>query len=145
MSSNKSAKNKLIKLYGAECFIEKLKLRQDDGKRYYSSKKEYQRMKQLTYHHILEKSKGGKATIENGALLSAENHAWFHRQTASTQSKLKYIFQQYKLGALEIENGRVVNNDIINFVCQVTKDKKIGGKNNESVKSRRCRKKPQRT
>lgn len=27
MSSNKSAKNKLIELYGEECFIEKLHLR----------------------------------------------------------------------------------------------------------------------
>lgn len=96
MSSNKSAKNKLIKLYGAECFIEKLKLRQDDGKRYYSSKKEYQRMKQLTYHHILERSKGGKATVENGALLSAENHAWFHRQPEEARRAMNEIFQQYK-------------------------------------------------
>ena len=29
MSDNKRAKEKLIKLYGAECFIEKLKLRKD--------------------------------------------------------------------------------------------------------------------
>lgn len=61
MSSNKSAKQKLIKLYGAECFIEKLQLRKDDKPRTYTSKGQYHRMKQLTYHHILEKSKGRKS------------------------------------------------------------------------------------
>ena len=29
MSSNKRAKEELIRIYGAECFIEKLKLRKD--------------------------------------------------------------------------------------------------------------------
>lgn len=53
MSSNKSAKNKLIELYGEECFIDKLHLRPTREK--YKSKGQYKRMKQLTYHHILEK------------------------------------------------------------------------------------------
>lgn len=57
MSSNKKAKEKLIQLYGAECFIEKLHLRKDKDRKY-TSKGQYKRMKQLTYHHILEKSKG---------------------------------------------------------------------------------------
>ena len=64
MSSNKNAKEKLIQLYGAECFIDKLHLRPDHERRY-KGKGQYERMKQLTYHHILEKSKGGRATVEN--------------------------------------------------------------------------------
>ena len=56
MSSNKRAKERLIELYGDECFIDKLHLRKD-GERRYTSKGQYKRMKQLTYHHILEKSK----------------------------------------------------------------------------------------
>lgn len=63
--SNKSVKEKLIKLYGPECFIEKLHLRQDSMPRRYTSKSQMKRMKQLTYHHIREKRNGGKATIEN--------------------------------------------------------------------------------
>lgn len=102
MSSNKSAKNKLIELYGKECFIDKLKLRPSDDKTYYSSKKQYQRMKQLTYHHIRMKSKGGKATIENGALLSAENHSWFHKQPKAEQERMNNAFQEYKR---EVDSG----------------------------------------
>lgn len=67
--SNKGAKTKLIKLYGEECFIDKLHLRPpEDTPKKYTSKGQLKRMKQLTYHHILEKSKGGKATVENRSI-----------------------------------------------------------------------------
>lgn len=94
--SNKKAKERLIQLYGAECFIEKLHLRVDKEPRKYTSKGQYKRMKQLTYHHIREKQHGGKATVENGALLSAENHEWFNKQTKEAQRQMNELFQQYK-------------------------------------------------
>lgn len=34
--------------------------------------------KDLTYHHILKKSDGGKETIENGALLMPISHQYLH-------------------------------------------------------------------
>ena len=97
--SNKRAKQKLIRLYGAECFIEKLHLREDTEPRRYTSKGQYKRMKQLTYHHIREKSNGGQATIENGALLSAENHIWFNKQSEEAQKQMNELFQKYKQSA----------------------------------------------
>ena len=69
MSSNKNAKNKLIELYGAECFIEKLHLRPDKQKVRYTGKGQMQKMKELTFHHILEKRNGGKATVENRSVV----------------------------------------------------------------------------
>lgn len=95
MSSNKKAKERLIELYGAECFVEKLHLRKDKN-RIYKGKKQKEKMKQLTYHHILEKRNGGHATVENGALLSAENHAWFNKQSSQAQAQMNQIFQEYK-------------------------------------------------
>ena len=95
MSSNKRAKEALIRLYGKECFIEKLHLR-PDTERKYTGKAQYHRMKQLTYHHIEMKKDGGKATIENGALLSAENHEWFNRQSKEKQRQMNDMFQEYK-------------------------------------------------
>ena len=94
--SNKRARKKLIKLYGAECFIEKLHLRTDTEPRQYTSKGQYKRMKQLTYHHIREKQYGGKATVENGAILSEENHIWFNEQSKEAQKQMNELFQQYK-------------------------------------------------
>ena len=70
MSSNKRAREELERLYGKECFIEKLHLRRDNKPRKYKSKSQMKKMKALTYHHVLPKSLGGKATIENGVLLS---------------------------------------------------------------------------
>ena len=94
--SNKKAKERLIQLYGAECFIEKLHLRVDKEPRRYKSKGQYKRMKQLTYHHIRERQNGGKATVENGALLSAENHEWFNKQSKEAQKQMNELFQKYK-------------------------------------------------
>ena len=94
--SNKRAKEKLIELYGAECFIEKLHLRKDTEPRQYTSKGQYKRMKQLTYHHIREKQYGGKATVENGAILSEENHIWFNEQSKEAQRQMNELFQRYK-------------------------------------------------
>ena len=101
--SNKKARKKLIKLYGAECFIEKLHLRKDTEQ--YTGKRQYEKMKQLTYHHIREKQHGGKATVENGALLSAENHAWFNKQSKEAQEEMNKKFQQYKECKVEFVNN----------------------------------------
>ena len=60
MNNNRSAKQILIERYGSECFIEKLHLRPSTEPREYKSKGQMQKMKQLTYHHILEKRKGRK-------------------------------------------------------------------------------------
>lgn len=92
--SNKRIKEKMIKIYGAKCFIDKLQLRKD--KQIYTGKAQYQKMKQLTYHHIVPKCKGGKATIENGALLSVENHIWFNKQSKKRQKSMNNKFQEYK-------------------------------------------------
>ena len=89
--SNKKARKKLIKLYGAECFIEKLHLRKDTELRQYTGKGQYEKMK-----HIREKQHGGKATVENGALLSEENHIWFNEQSKESQKQMNELFQKYK-------------------------------------------------
>ena len=101
--SNKKAKQDLIKHYGAQCFIERLHLRQDTEPRHYTGKSQKAKMKQLTYHHIRMKKDGGQATRENGALLSNENHIWFHQQSDSTQGYMNAIFQEFKRQVDECE------------------------------------------
>ena len=112
MSDNKKAKNELIKYYGAECFIEKLKLRRDTTPRTYTSKGQMKRMKQLTYHHIRMRKDGGDSSRENGALLSAENHQWFHKQNEHTQGYMNALFQEYKR---QVDECRVVLCDELNL------------------------------
>lgn len=139
MSSNKSVKEKMIRIYGAECFIEKLHLRKDKERRY-TGKGQLKRMKQLTYHHIKMKKDGGRATIENGALLSAENHAWFHKQSPEKQSEMNRAFQEYKIAFAElttegIKQAQRIEIDMSNCMTIPLEN------NRETTKQRRAREK----
>ena len=95
MGGNKSVKQKMIQRYGKIDFLDALKIKVPECKKY-KSKNQLKRMKEITYHHIKEKSKGGEATVENGALLTVEHHVWFHQQTPEMQKKLNNAFQEYK-------------------------------------------------
>jgi len=125
---NKRAKEELIRRYGAECFIDRLHLR-DDKDRKYTGKGQYKRMKQLTYHHIKMRKDGGKANVENGALLSADNHSWFHQQPIQRQREMNDMFQELKreLDHIGIEYVDDLETPIkVNAVSiSVTKDKHV--------------------
>lgn len=95
MGGNKSVKQKMIQRYGKIDFLDALKIKIPECKKY-KSKNQLKRMKEITYHHIKEKSKGGEATVENGALLTVEHHVWFHQQSPETQKILNDAFQEYK-------------------------------------------------
>lgn len=109
MSRNKKVKEQMVRIFGKECFIEKLRLRDTSGLTY-KSKGQYKRMKSLSYHHVRMKSCGGKATIENGAILSVENHQWFHKQPKEEQERMNGMFQQYKRN---VENGNIQECQVI--------------------------------
>ena len=99
---NRKAKEALIRLYGPECFIDKLGLRPEKDRKY-TGKGQYEKMKMLTYHHIKERCKGGQATVQNGAILSLDNHQWFNKQSKEKQAEMNKAFQEYKKCAIVIE------------------------------------------
>lgn len=109
MSSNTNAKRKTIALYGNKCFIEELGLRSKDevnsDLKRFKSKKQRAIMDELTYHHIIEKCKGGKATVENGAILRNINHQWFNRLSKEKQKEINNLFQEYKA---KIDKERII-------------------------------------
>ena len=101
MSKNKGTRDLMLKKYGAKCFIEELGLRTKaeinaDLKRF-KSKGQRKKMDELTYHHIMEKSKGGETTERNGAILRAINHQWLHRLSPERQAEINRLLQEYKL------------------------------------------------
>lgn len=118
MSSNKSIKEKMIAKYGAKCFIEILHLREKPVM-HYKSRGQMKKMKALTYHHIKEKQSGGKATEENGALLSVENHAWFNKQSKEKQAEMNQAFQEYKrefkLGIAQVTTKGIEKAEVIDL------------------------------
>lgn len=138
-SNNKRAKEELIRRYGAECFIEKLKLRKDVEPRKYKGKGQMKKMKQLTYHHIRMKKDGGRATVENGALLSAENHAWFHKQNSQDQAIMNAMFQEYKK---QYQECQVVFVDKLNLGFEIkAMEFSIGEKEQKKEKYNRAKEK----
>lgn len=103
--SNKNAKNEIIRITGPKCFIEELGIRtkeevEADLKRF-KGKSQYKKMSELTYHHIKEKCKGGRADFENGAIFRNINHIWFNGLSQEKQKEINELCQQYKKSCLE--------------------------------------------
>ena len=100
MGGNRQAKEELIRIFGPECFIEKLHLRPkanlEEDRKKYIARGQLNLMDQLTYHHILERCRGGKATVENGELLKYINHQWLHRLPEAQRQYINGLFQEYK-------------------------------------------------
>ena len=69
MSSNKSARQELERLFGKKCMIEELGIRYIPKKQRRTIKGYTKYDECLTYHHIKEKHEGGKATADNGGLI----------------------------------------------------------------------------
>lgn len=96
---NQKIRKEMINKYGEKCFIEELHLRdkkdiEKEFKLY--GKKQRKVMDELTYHHIVEKCKGGATTEENGAILRNINHRWFNRLSKEKQAEINRLFQIYK-------------------------------------------------
>ena len=94
MATNRKSRSALVRMYGRECFVEKLNLRK--GRILYTGKNNTKKMHELTYHHIKMKKDAGESTPENGALINFGNHIWFHQQTEKRQEELNQAFQDYK-------------------------------------------------
>ena len=96
---NQRVRKEMINKYGEKCFIEELHLRdkkdiEKEFKLY--GKKQRKVMDELTYHHIIERCKGGATTEENGAILRNINHRWFNRLSKEKQAEINRLFQVYK-------------------------------------------------
>ena len=96
MSSNKSARQELERVFGKVCMIEELGIRNipKEKRRKLAGYTKYDDV--LTYHHIKEKHIGGSATFENGALVRGYNHRWLHTLEPSQIEKINQAMQDYK-------------------------------------------------
>lgn len=83
LKSNKDAKIKLINDFGEMCFL----------------LGNITKKNMLTYHHILAKRNGGKATYDNGALLCLCEHQMFNvleNKNKRYAEEVNEGFQEYK-------------------------------------------------
>lgn len=80
--------------------------------------------------------------VENGALLSAENHAWFHKQSIEKQNEMNKAFQEYKIavGTFDTQKIREYKPITINMDEHITIPL-IEGRDRGTRKQRRAREK----
>lgn len=107
MSRNDAARRDLERLFGKICFIEKLGIR-------YIPPKDRKKLKGyskyddvITYHHIQERHTGGKATVENGALVRGYNHKWLHSLPDREKQLVNDAMQEYKASVLRAKSKGV--------------------------------------
>ena len=93
MASNKATRELMYQLYGKKCMLCGYK-----PKRSFTKKK---CRNPLTYHHMIEKSEGGEATVENGAILCTKCHTWFNKQSKQVQRQMNNYFRKYKMEHLK--------------------------------------------
>lgn len=97
---NSECRRLLEKRYGKGCFMERAGIRKitpEEEEKMKRTIKGFKRLdRRMTYHHIKEKSRGGKATIENGANLAAYNHQWLHQQPEDVKDEINERLQAFK-------------------------------------------------
>ena len=130
MSSNKSAKNALIEIYGKHCMFERARIAERieamGGIRTYKSYVAEKRFKgkkiakQLTYHHLVHKSDSGKATVENGALVDATAHAYLHSLPRRQEEIINNMLRAYKINAMAFTTEEVLDHASVEFDTELT-------------------------
>lgn len=106
MSKNSGPRKKLERVFGKICFIEELGIRNipQEERRKIKGYTKYD--DKITFHHIKEKSKGGKATFENGALFKGYNHRWFHTLPEEDKDKINNSIIEFKVAFMQATRKR---------------------------------------
>lgn len=116
--NNKRAKEELMELYGKGCMFEKAHIAERIAKMggiktyasYLAGKKFKGKSikKQLTYHHLQHKSDGGRATVENGAVVDVTAHAYLHSLPRHQEEIINNMLRAYKINFMELNQGQVL-------------------------------------
>lgn len=132
---NKTIRKQLEKDYGKGCMFTKAhceeqieKLRTIKTFKKYLQEKRYRTnqikrlRKQMTLHHLIHRSEGGKTTLENGAVVSELAHAYMHSLPRQHEEIINNMLREYKLniaifyGTGEIEKHQEVKIDMSDYI-----------------------------
>ena len=109
MSTNKSAKQELERVYGKGCMFKKAHIEEQiealrtiqTYRRFlyetrYTGRKIHLLENNLTYHHLKHRSEGGKSTLENGAVIGELPHRYIHSLSRQEEEIINNMFREYK-------------------------------------------------
>lgn len=96
MSSNKSAREALERMFGKHCMIHQGIRKLNPPKPHKGIYKGKSVAAQLTYHHLIPKRLNGKATIENGAVVCRSCHDWLEQLSNTDRERVNNELREYK-------------------------------------------------
>lgn len=116
---NKKARQKLERLYGKICMVEAAGIRKipREQRRKIKGYTKYDDV--ITFHHIKEKSKGGKATVENGALVMGYNHRWINSLSERDREQVNQRLIEFKMMTLGITEKGIEEIDSITITPDI--------------------------
>ena len=125
-NSNRSAKKELERIYGKGCFFNRAKVAEQieamGGIKTFKVFVQEKRFKgkpishQITYHHLVHKSEGGKATVENGANVEEVAHQYLHSLPRNQEEIINNMLREFKLNCIMMTgDGQVQEAQSISF------------------------------
>lgn len=110
---NKQARKELERIYGKGCFFARAKIAErieTTDELSFKRFVEYKRYKgkkishRITYHHLVHRTDGGKATVENGANVEEIAHQYLHSLSRNKEEVINNMLREWKLNYVTI-NG----------------------------------------
>lgn len=108
-NSNREARLALARIFGNTCMFRKAHVedfvdnlgtiktyKTFKEEKHYASKKAKCLEQMLTYHHLKHKSEGGRATIENGAIINELAHRYLHLLPRNQEEIINDYLREWK-------------------------------------------------
>lgn len=105
MSGNQKAKNKMIRYYGRICMVEEAGIRKIPREERMKIKGYKKTDDMITFHHLVPRRKGGKATPENGALVKDYNHRWLESLPSAEREQVNDKLREFKMSFAQLHAG----------------------------------------
>ena len=105
-NGNQRAKNRLIQKFGKICMVEEAGIRKIPRAVRIKIKGYKMSDDMITFHHLIPRRKGGKATPENGALVKDYNHRWLESLSEEEREDVNNQLRDFKLNFSQLHAGK---------------------------------------
>lgn len=104
-NGNQRAKNRLIQKFGKICMVEEAGIRKIPRAVRIKIKGYKMSDDMITFHHLVPRRKGGKATPENGALVKDYNHRWLESLPSAEREQVNDKLREFKMSFAQLYAG----------------------------------------
>lgn len=139
MGDNREVREELERIYGHICMMHE-GLHINGYRKTKTNYKGKSIANQLTYHHIKPRHLGGKATLENGAVLCRACHDYLEQSSPREKAELNRKLQEYKRAKIELTDDIQLPFEINMGEISIEEDRPVIKKLSKKEKKRELRK-----